>query len=161
MGGRAALVFALMSSLGVLYGSAQTWARILNSSQAIDWSTAGVGDIPARTTRCASLALQATVTEINSALASCPNGETVFLAAGTYLITGTVHIPSNVTLRGAGADKTILNAVGTGGGYVIGLGAGSVPFKPYRIVGGATGGSTKIESQQCIRNSGWHVFGYF
>ena len=41
-----------------------------------------------------------------------------------------MHIPSNVTLRGAGADKTILNAIGHGGGDVISMGSGQVPYKP-------------------------------
>jgi hypothetical protein len=89
--------------------------------------------------------MSATLAEINAALASCPSGDTVYLAAGTYAIPGTVVVPSNVTLRGAGASRTILNAVGTGGGDVISLGSGSVPFHPFRITKGATGGSTKIE----------------
>jgi hypothetical protein len=83
--------------------------------------------------------------EINAALASCPSGESVALAAGTYSIAGTVQVPSNVTLRGAGANLTILNAVGTNGGDVISLGSGSVDFKPYRVTGGATAGSASIE----------------
>ena len=54
-------------------------------------------------------------------------------------------IPSNVTLRGAGAGQTILNATGTAGGDVINLGSGSVAFKPFRITSGASTGSTSIE----------------
>jgi hypothetical protein len=123
---------------------AQPWASFLNSRRAIDWSTAGAGEIPPRPTHCAELAPFATLAEINSALASCPSGQTVHLSAGTYAIDGTVYIPSNVTLRGAGADATILNAVGTGGGDVVRLGSGSVAFKPYRITGGAASGSTAI-----------------
>jgi hypothetical protein len=126
------------------YGQAQQWSPILSSSQAINWSNSGVGGIPARTTNCASLTSSATVTQINSALASCTSGETVYLAAGTYSITGTINIPSNVTLRGAGANLTILNATGTNGGNVVNLGTGSVAYNPVSITSGATAGSTSI-----------------
>ena len=145
-GGRAVksreiLIFRLMFLGSLVYSpaAAQAWSAILKSRQAIDWSNAGVGNIPARTTKCASLTPIATLDEINSALASCPGGETVYLAAGTYSIAGTVRIPSNVTLRGAGADQTILNATGTGGGDVISLGSGSVHLSHSRITSGASG----------------------
>jgi hypothetical protein len=124
---------------------AQPWAPILLAEQAIDWSDAGVGAIPARSTNCANLTPSATLAQINAALASCPSGETVYLGAGTYAIAGTVHVPSNVTLRGAGADRTILNATGAGGRDVVRLGSGSVAFKPYRVMSGATAGSQSIE----------------
>ncbi|KAA6457878.1 hypothetical protein DYQ86_21150 [Acidobacteria bacterium AB60] len=80
---------------------------------------------------------------INAALAACPKGEAVVLSAGTYTISGTVHIPANVTLRGVGADKTILNATGTGEAPVQ-LGSGSVVFVPRTITSGATAGSTQL-----------------
>jgi hypothetical protein len=111
----------------------------------IDWSHAGVGDIPARKTLCASLTPSASLAQINQALASCPGGQSVLLAAGAYSIPGTIAIPSNVTLRGAGAGKTILNAIGTGKGAVIRMGSGSVPFNPLRITGGAATDSASIE----------------
>jgi PST family polysaccharide transporter len=139
------LILPLMLLAFACYGHAQPWAPILSSKQAIDWSSAGVGGIPARVTNCASLTQSATTGEINAALAACSSGETVYLAAGTYSITGTVHVPSTVTLRGAGASATILNATGTGGGDVISMGAGSVAFKPLRIARGTTAGSTRIE----------------
>jgi len=131
---------------------AQSWASLLRADQAIDWSDAGVGAIPARFIHCANLTPSATVAQINAALASCPSGETVYLGAGTYAITGTVRIPSNVTLRGAGASRTILNATGTGGGDVVSLGSGSVAFKPYRVTGGATAGS---RGGGGLRGGGW------
>jgi hypothetical protein len=126
-----------------LYSHAQVWSPILSSNAAIDWSKSGVGGIPARTTNCASLTSSATVAQINSALASCASGETVSLAAGTYSVTGNINVPSNVTLRGAGANLTILNATGSSGN-VVNLGTGSVSYKPISITGGATAGSTSI-----------------
>jgi len=140
-----ATAVALILVALVLPSHAQAWETILRPGQAIDWSQAGVGTIPPRTTQCANLGPSATVKQINAALASCPQGQTVFLAAGTYTVDGTVHVPSNVTLRGAGADKTILNAIGRAGGSVIGMGSGQVAYKPFRILSGATAGSTNIE----------------
>jgi len=141
---RARVVLTMMLFAFSFYGHAQQWSSILNSSQAINWSNSGVGSIPARTTNCASLTSSASVSQINSALASCTSGETVYLAAGTYSITGTINVPSNVTLRGAGANLTVLNATGTNGGDVVSLGSGSIPFNPISITSGATGGSTSI-----------------
>ncbi len=137
------VVLPLILLVFSLYSQAQSWTTILDSNRAIDWSNPGVGSIPARTTYCVSLTSSATLSEINSALASCPSGQTVYLAAGTYSIAGTISIPSNVTLRGAGADQTILNATGTSGD-VISLGSGSVPYNPVNITSGATAGSTSI-----------------
>ncbi|HET7102975.1 MAG TPA: hypothetical protein VFI20_02710 [Terracidiphilus sp.] len=127
-----------------LGGYAQSWNSILNSSQAINWSNSGVGGIPARTTVCTNLTSSATVSQINSALSSCPSGQTVLLGAGTYNINGTISVPSNVTLRGAGANQTILNATGGGGGAVVSLGSGQPSYSPVTITGGATTGSTTI-----------------
>jgi hypothetical protein len=126
------------------HGQAQQWSSILSSSQAINWSNSGVGGIPARTNNCASLTSSASLAQINSALASCPSGQSVYLATGTYSITGTINIPSNVTLRGAGANLTILNATGTSGGDVVSLGSGYVSYNPLSIASGATAGSTSI-----------------
>jgi hypothetical protein len=122
----------------------QPWKPLLRPGQAIDWSQSGVGAIPARDQRCATLSPSSTVTQINAALAACPADQAVFLGPGTYAIAGTLHIPSMVTLRGAGADQTILNATGAGDA-VVALGSGGVPFRPRVITGGDTAGSAQIE----------------
>ena len=103
---------------------AQSWSGIIQSPRAIDWSTAGVpGGIPARTTICSTLNPGATAAQISSALQACPAGETVFLSAGTYNLSSgiTFGAHSDVTLRGAGANQTIL--VFTGGNGCSGLAA--------------------------------------
>lgn len=133
--------------LGCLGAEAQAWRPFLAPGRGIDWSSAGVGAIPARTVNCAALQSNATVEQINAALAACPAGQSVFLQAGTYAIDGTVHVPSNVTLRGAGADATILDATGSGEA-VIAMGSGGVPYRPRVIRSGATAGSTRIELAQ-------------
>ena len=94
---------------------AQTpWSGVLAPSRAIDWSKAGVvGGIPNRTNICSTLTSSATSAQINSAISSCSSsgGGVVSLGAGTYSsATGSISFngATNVTLRGAGADQTIL-----------------------------------------------------
>jgi hypothetical protein len=97
--------------------NAEPWSGIIDTSRAIDWSTAGVaGGIPTRTTICQTLGPGATASQINSAIQNCPSGQVVKLNAGIYVI-GPISFDgkSNVTLRGAGPDKTIIKSTGAGG----------------------------------------------
>ncbi|HYL16391.1 MAG TPA: right-handed parallel beta-helix repeat-containing protein [Terriglobales bacterium] len=89
----------------------QLWSGIIDPSRAINWSTAGIpGGIPNRTTICTTLNSGATAAQINSALAACPREQVVFLSAGTYNLSSGIDFAgkSNVTLRGAGPDQTLL-----------------------------------------------------
>ena len=106
------------------FSHAQLWSGILAPSRAIDWSRAGVeGGIPNRTTVCSALSSGASASQINSAINACPAGQVVFLNAGTYNLSGMIDFNNNsdVTLRGAGADKTFL--VFSAGGSCRGLSA--------------------------------------
>ena len=104
-----------------------------------DWTYTGVpGGIPNRTTICATLNPGASASQINSAISSCNNG-VVYLNAGTYNVTGIQLYKSNVTLRGAGADKTILK-----GGNIIAMGNGGNSASGISITGGTAKGSTAI-----------------
>ena len=144
MKGKLAALVLLTPLAFCWFAQGQAWKPILDPSRAIDWSHSGVGEIPARTTICARLTPAATLREINTALASCPKEQTVLLAAGTYEIPGNINIPSYVTLRGAGADQTILNATGTDHSWVVSMGTEAVPYRPVSIVDGASMGSTSI-----------------
>jgi len=90
---------------------ARAQQTIVAASRSVDWRNVGIaGGIPNRTSVCATFNPGATAAQINSAIASCPNGQVVILNAGTYNI---VAIDfgggkSNVTVRGAGADQTFL-----------------------------------------------------
>ena len=135
--------------LGVVFAAlcgscvAQSWRPTLPPDRGIDWSQAGAGETPLRSEACATLSAPATDEEINAALAACGGGKAVVLSAGTYTVHGAIHVPSNVTLRGAGADRTILDARGAGPA-VIALGRGSVPYLPRVIASGGDKGSTRI-----------------
>lgn len=139
---RAILIFVLAA--GTAFGAAQPWSGILPPGTAIDWSSSGVGTIPTRTVNCATIKPPATAEQINAALAACPRNQTVYLAPGIYTITGSIRVPSYVTLRGAGAGRTIVKAVGIGVHNIIAMGDGWVPYNPIHIVQGATAGSTRI-----------------
>ena len=129
------LVFALLLIATPLVAHAQLlWSGILDPSRAIDWSRTnpGVeGGIPNRTFICATLNPGTTSAQINNAIASCSGnaaalaagGGVVFLNAGTYTLAAGVDFSghSNVTLRGAGPDQTIL--IFTGAASCSGLGA--------------------------------------
>jgi hypothetical protein len=96
---------------------AQSASGIIARSRMIDWSKAGVGGgIPNRTTVCATLSPGASTSQINSAISSCPSGQVVSLAAGSYNLSGMIEFyqKSGVTLRGAGSDKTFLTFTGHG-----------------------------------------------
>lgn len=78
------------------------------------WAAAGA-TITNRTTTCTTAACNtatsagtsATAAQINSALASCPSGQVVLLAAGTYNLSGGITTTtSNCTLRGAGPEDS-------------------------------------------------------
>src|SRR5262245_30240351 len=121
--------------VGVLIGSQSPSAQvssILSAARRIDWSTAGVpGGIPTRTTICATLGTagqlptfvqSVTAAQINIAISNCPANQVVKLSTGTYNLSSGITInKDNVTLRGEGADATILKF--TGGVSCNGLGA--------------------------------------
>ena len=113
---------------------AQLWSGILDPTRATDWTQAGIpGGIPNYTTMCQTIApsgkTDATdMNNINGAIVNCGNsgsGKVVQLQAGTYTITGGLVFnsdPNNFTqpisqvvLRGAGPDKTILKFTGVNG----------------------------------------------
>jgi hypothetical protein len=92
------------------FSYAQLWSGVLDSNRAVDWSQAGAGTLPSRTTVCATFSPGASAAQINSAIAACPANQVVFLNAGTYNLSAgiTFNGKNNVTLRGAGPDKTFL-----------------------------------------------------
>jgi len=90
------------------------WSGILDPSRAIDWSHAGIpGGIPNRATICVSHDPGSTAAQIDAAIAACPADQFVFLTAGTFTLSAGLNMKSDVTLRGAGANRTKLVFTGT------------------------------------------------
>jgi hypothetical protein len=87
------------------------WSGILDASRAVDWTYAGIpGGIPNRTAIYTTLNPSATSAQINTAIANCPKGQSVFLSQGAYSLTATLNFNrDSVTLKGAGMGKTVLN----------------------------------------------------
>src|SRR5438445_586372 len=113
------LALALCMSLTVggaltVRATGEPWSGILDPSRAIDWSHAGIpGGIPNRATICASLDPGSLAAQIGAAIAACPPDQVVFLTAGTFILSAGLNMKSDVTLRGAGANRTKLVFTGT------------------------------------------------
>ena len=140
-----ALALAAMAS-GAHASTARAGDTVLPPERVIDWSQSGIpGGIPNRTTVCSAIAAGATQATIQGALDACKPDQVVLLAAGTYDIDGELTIPSNVVLRGAGPKRTILNARGSGAGFIR-FGSGEAPStdESTAITAGATAKSTRI-----------------
>ncbi|HUI91469.1 MAG TPA: FlgD immunoglobulin-like domain containing protein [Chitinivibrionales bacterium] len=112
-------VITVIVSLGLAYS--QNATGIVAASRSIDWGKAGVeGGVPNRAAIYTTLNPGATADQINAAIAACPAGQVVSLSAGTYSLAGGIVLKSDVTVRGAGADKTFLVFTGVNacfGGY--------------------------------------------
>jgi hypothetical protein len=144
---------------------AQAWSGVLDPSRGIDWSQAGAGTIPTRTTICSTPSLQAgsgnaaaNGSAIRNAIIACPAGQVVSLPGGTwsvdYISFGIYPSPvSNVTLRGAGPNSTDL--IFTAGAGCNGLGSdvcmingdnnySGGPENVASMTGGYSKGSTSI-----------------
>jgi hypothetical protein len=109
-----------------------------------DWATyCGIpGGIPTRTTVYMTMTTANTVSQINAAIAACPVGQVVALAAGTYSISG-ISRKSGITVRGAGAGQTIISS---GGSVAFNYTGGSFNYDSghQAIASGYTKGSTAI-----------------
>src|SRR2546425_230490 len=96
-------------ALSVLVLAAQADLYAAPPGRLINWNPGIPGGVPNRTTIYTTIPAGASVSSIQSALNACPANQVVQLSAGTYNFSGTIYIPSYVTLRGAGPGKTILS----------------------------------------------------
>lgn len=122
----------------------QPWSNILTSARAINWQNAGLpssftdkGGVkvettanpwtpPTRTQYGSTInpsgSASTDLSNINTALSNCSDGQYVLLGSGTFLIQGIVQMQNHsCTLRGNGAQSTTLAMSGTG---TIWMGAG-------------------------------------
>ena len=115
---------------------------LLTDDRVIDWTYAGVpGGIPERTTIVATLGPGATAAQISAAVAAASGSEgVVLLTAGTYSLDATVSLgaASGVTLRGAGAGKTIIRSTSSG--------TEAISSNPRTYIDPAISGGTSVAS---------------
>ena len=105
------LLLSLAILLWATAASGQLWSGILAATRATDWTSPGVtGGIPTNRTKSGSTiaAYTGTAATINTALAAAPSGTYVELGAGTFNLSTSIVMQSNVTLRGQGMS-TLLN----------------------------------------------------
>jgi len=123
-----AIIF-ILSLLGT-YARGQVWSGILDSSRAVDWTSAGVvGGIPSASwvqcgstiTPYGSSGTPQSATVINSALAGCAALHYVQLGPGTFYLNSGIIMKPNTVLRGAAGNATSI--VFSGGYGCGGLGA--------------------------------------
>src|SRR5262249_18643120 len=118
----------------------------LSADRRTAWNPGVPGGIPARTTVCANVnastygdGAQDATAGIQAAIDTCPLGQVVLLSAGTFTINNDiVYLRRGVTLRGAGANSTLLRRTNgaTPGSYFPGV------AKPIIIVGPVRWGTT-------------------
>ncbi len=104
----------------VVGSKASAAEQIIPSDRRIDWSYAGIpGGIPDRTIICATIdsavygnGTTDATNAIQNAIANCPDGRVVYVPAGIYWVSSTIHLYDNDTLRGAGTGRTILKHAG-------------------------------------------------
>jgi hypothetical protein len=141
------------------YGTGACTPEGNNAGCAIDWSNVGIpGGVPSSSwTQSGSTILAATYgngstdahSGIQTALNACGTNQYVLLGSGTFLLTGTLSVPSNCALRGAGANLTILqnNVGGSDTSGTIGIiNMGHIPSTSadVSVSGGATAGSNSL-----------------
>jgi len=141
---------------------------LIPADRRITWSAGIPGGIPSRTTIFANVknapynaqgnGVADDTSAIQSAINACPANQVVYMPAGTYKITSTIHIKSNVTLRGAGPTATSLKWLGSASmileirdnAYEDGV---FYNTSPYNLTGGYTKGSTSITTA----SNNWNV----
>jgi len=124
---------------------------------------AGVkNDIPSRTTIYTTVSPSndtsgaTDFTNINTALANCPQNQVVKLAAGTFYTNAFIKVPSNKTLRGNGMGSTVLRGVGGSNiTAIVGFDGGMYQdANGINVTSGYTKGSTQIVTATA---TGWAV----
>ena len=153
-----------MLTLGLLVGltgfaSVADATYSLPADRSVVWQgNVGVkGDIPYLTTVYKTLSPSGAddTTAIKAAISSCPAGQVVKLASGTFKVSSSITVRSGVTLRGSGMGKTIIKgASGMTGAYVVGFNAGPSVGTSFPISSGFSKGSTTITTAMA---HGWKV----
>lgn len=108
---RAGFLFPLLLLCSFVSCFGQLWSGILTAPRAVDWSKAGVpGGIPSGNwMQCGStISASATAATINAAISACGANQYVLLGSGTFNLNAGLVLKSNVELRGAGANQTLL-----------------------------------------------------
>lgn len=144
-------IFMVLLSTGFAY------SVIVPADRLCDWTpgiTVGVpGGIPNRTVVGATVngatygtGIVDASGAIGAAIDACPDGQVVYIPAGTYRLDSRVYraYASNITIRGAGMGATILKASSNTQLLLLGTSDWPPPSAGIAITSGATKGSTVL-----------------
>ncbi|HRT61712.1 MAG TPA: glycosyl hydrolase family 28-related protein [Syntrophales bacterium] len=129
-------------------------AQIIPFERRITWSPGIPGGIPQRTTTCANVknspynakgdGVNDDTAAIQRAIDNCPNGQVVYIPAGTYRLTGELRISGkSIVLRGDGQRRTHLRNYAASG-HILSIYIEIRDEFPVNIVSGYTKDSTAI-----------------
>ncbi len=143
----------ILYSILLLCLSLCSTAQIIPESNLVDWSNAGYpGNFPDPATIVSVMDFGAVGDGIAddraavlAAIASLNNQPgVIFFPAGSYKITSTVNIPSDVVLRGEGVTSTFIK-LNMGGSAIDGFNiTGSINSTEVAVISGYTKGSTQL-----------------
>ncbi len=124
---------------------------ILPPERRTQWQPGIPGGIPDRTTICATIdatnygnGTTDATSAIQSAINGCPEGQVVYLPAGTYATTTTLAIDRGIVLRGAGPTLTKIQLAPSAGAPVVFLGRQSDFAPPVAVTADVAKGTTSL-----------------
>ena len=102
---------------GIASVNVGTSSNIIAPDRRTSWNPGIPGGIPSRTTLCATLNAATygngttdATSAIQAAINACPEGQVVYLPAGTYRVTSNLTIAKGIVLRGDGPTLTKIRA---------------------------------------------------
>ena len=102
---------------GIATVNVGTSSNIIAPDRRTSWSPGIPGGIPSRTTLCATLNAATygngttdATSAIQAAINGCPEGQVVYLPAGTYRVTSNLTVAKGIVLRGDGPTLTKIRA---------------------------------------------------
>jgi hypothetical protein len=164
--GKLSFTLVLISFCLASFSFAQNWSGILDPTRAIEWSQAGIpGGIPTNRTQCGATVQASTYgngssdasANIQSALNACAANTFLLLGPGKFLMNSGLNVPSNVTLRGSGAQQTILDMHNTGGF----IGGGTWQGYPNTATVAITGGAARSSASMTLASASGITVGMY
>ncbi len=143
----ARVVFSLLST--ILF-NAHLNAELVPADRMAPWADAGLpGGIPTYSVGVNAINYGAVgdgvaddTAAIQAAIDACPQGQAVYLPDGDYYLTDTLHVPSQVVIRGESRMGTVLKMDHSEHGIFIGSYSNS--SAEFDITGGLSAGSTVL-----------------
>ena len=127
------------------------------------WASAGA-TIVNRTTQCGStITAGSSIATLNTAITNCPANQFVLLGAGSFTFAGSINMKSNVTVRGSGANSTLITFTGGGctfQGHVCFDGDGATYMNNPRFSTNWTAGYTRGTTQITLADASNVQIGY-